>query len=649
MDRPWIMRTYSGHSSAEASNRLFRDNLARGQTGLSIAFDLPTQTGRDSDDSLAKGEVGKVGVPIGSIEDMERLFDGIPLDETNVSMTINATAPWLLALYIATAERRGIPRSALRGTVQNDLLKEFLSRGTYIFAPGPSMKLTTDIIEFTVAEMPRWNPINVCGYHLREAGATPVQEAAFTMATAIAVLDAVDVPPEVLPRVVGRVAFFCSSGIRFVEELCKMRAMVRLWDRICRERYRVDDAKLRRFRYGVQPASLELTAAQPENNVVRIAIEALGVLLSRTGRARALQLPCWNEALGLPRPIDQQWALRTQQILAFETDLLEYGDLFDGSPIIEERVTAMEAEAWALIERIDALGGAVAAVESGWIKGELVAANARRIREITTGERTLVGVNRFRESLPSPLVDGPTFLVPDPAEEAAQIERLEEHRRRRDQDAVSAALAALHDAVAAGDNVMPASIACAHAGVTTGEWTRCLAAHHGDYVAPTGLSGGASGADRKGRDAARAKVTAAATALGRPVRILIGKPGLDGHSNGAEQIALAARDAGMEVIYAGIRSTPAQIVSAAIQEDVHLVGLSVLSGSHLSVVPEIARGVDVPVVVGGIVPPADAKILRAAGVAAIYGPADRDLGRVIGDLADIAAGRAMDTIKSSLT
>jgi (2R)-ethylmalonyl-CoA mutase len=638
-DQPWIFRTYSGHSTASASSELYRANLAKGQTGLSIAFDLPTQTGYDPDHPLAQGEVGKVGVPICSIEDMDTLLEGIPLDRMNTSMTINATAAWLLALYIAVAERRGIDRAELQGTTQNDIIKEYLSRGTYVFPPQPSMRLTTDMIEFTVEEVPRWNPINVCSYHLQEAGATPVQEVAFALANAIAVLDAVKVRPERMPQVVGRISFFCNAGIRFLEELCKMRAFVRLWDRITQDRYGVEDPKYRLFRYGVQVNSLGLTEAQPENNIPRIVLETLGVTLSKVGRARAVQLPAWNEALGLPRPWDQQWSLRIQQILAYETDLLEYEDVFDGSTVVETKTREIEEQAWAETQRILEMGGATAAIESGYMKRALVESNTARVRAIETGERVVIGVNRFQTSETSPLVKDidASILSVDESAERAQIERLRAHRDRRNDSEVRAALENLRDVVANGGNVMPPSIRCALAGVTTGEWTDTLRSLFGEYRAPTGVDASAGVPDLQRAQAIRKRVDDVSGRLGRRLKILVGKPGLDGHSSGAEQIAIHARDAGMEVVYEGIRLTPDQIVRSAEQEGVHLVGLSILSGSHLTLVPQIAKRVRVPVVVGGIIPPLDAEKMREAGVAAVYTPRDFDVFRIIDEIVDIAA------------
>jgi (2R)-ethylmalonyl-CoA mutase len=638
-DRPWIFRTYSGHSNARASNELYRTNLAKGQTGLSVAFDLPTQTGYDPDHALARGEVGKVGVPVGSIEDMAALFDSIPLDQMNTSMTINATAAWLLALYIAVAEQRGIDRKQLQGTTQNDIIKEYLSRGTYIFPPEPSLRLTSDTIEFAVKEVPKWNPINVCSYHLQEAGATPVQEVAFSLANAIAVLDSVNVPAELMPQVVGRISFFCNAGLRFIEEMCKMRAFVSLWDRITRERYRVEDPKFRRFRYGVQVNSLGLTEEQPENNIPRIVLETLAVTLSKSARARAVQLPAWNEALGLPRPWDQQWSLRIQQILAYETDLLEYGDLLDGSPVIEAKTREIEEGAQAEIDRILELGGAVEAVESGYMKRALVESNTARVNAIEEGERTVVGVNRFQESEPSPLVQdlSSSVLSVDESAEREQLDRLESHRARRNDDEVRAALTNLRDVVQSGGNVMPPSIRCAHAGVTTGEWADTLRSLFGEYRAHTGVDAPISLREVTEAQAIRKRIDQLSEKLGRRLKILVGKPGLDGHSSGAEQIAIHARDAGFEVVYEGIRMTADHIVRSAEQEGVHLVGLSILSGSHLALVPQIVSRVQVPVVVGGIIPPADAEKLREEGVAAVYTPRDFDVFRIVGEMVEIAA------------
>jgi ethylmalonyl-CoA mutase len=644
-DRPWVFRTYSGHTSARASNALYRANLAKGQTGLSVAFDLPTQTGYDADHPLARGEVGKVGVPISSIEDMEMLFDGIPLDQMNTSMTINATAAWLLALYAATAENHGVDPHALEGTTQNDLIKEFLSRGTYVFPPEPSMRLISDMVAYTVDAMPRWNPINICSYHLQEAGATPVQEIAYSFANAIAVLDAVraraDLPDEALPRVFGRISFFLNAGIRFVEEICKARAMTELWDELGRERYGVADDVLRRFRYGVQVNSLGLTEAQPENNVIRIVLEALGVTLSKKARCRALQLPAWNEALGLPRPFDQQWSLRIQQILAYETDLLEHADLFDGSHVIEAKVAELKKEAKAELARVLEMGGAVAAVENAYMKRRLVESHTRRLQAIESGEQVVVGVNAFTESEPSPLVSGEgSILKVDASAEHEQVERLEAFRRKRSASEVAAALRNLREAVANGQNVMPPSIRAAHAGVTTGEWADMLRAIFGEYRAPTGVVAREREMTSEATEKVRRRVKALGARLGRPLKILIGKPGLDGHSNGAEQIAVRARDAGMEVVYDGIRLTPAEIVQSARDEGVHVIGLSILSGSHGVLVRDVlaglaAAGLAVPVVVGGIIPDDDAAELRRAGVKRVYTPKDFDLTRLMDEIVDV--------------
>jgi ethylmalonyl-CoA mutase len=647
-EQPWLIRTYAGHSSAEASNALFRENLARGQTGLSIAFDLPTQTGYDPDHPLAQGEVGKVGVPIAHLGEMERLLDGIPLERMNTSMTINATAPWLLALYIATAERRGIARAALSGTTQNDTLKEYLSRGTYIFPPAPSLKLTADVIAFTCREVPKWNPVNICSYHLQEAGATPVEELGFALANAIAVLDAVKESGAVgaaeLPAVVGRISFFVNAGMKLITEVCKLRAFALLWDEIAQGRYGVGEERFRRFRYGVQVNSLGLTEQQPENNVYRILIEMLAVVLSKRARARAVQLPAWNEALGLPRPWDQQWSLRAQQIVAYETDILEFEDIFDGSPVIEAKVAELAEAARGELARIAELGGAVQAIEQGYMKRRLVESNARRIAEIESGRRKIVGVNAFAESAPSPLTQAADggFLTVDPQAERRQIEQLGAWRSARDSAKVAAALGALAEAAREGRSIMEPSIACAHAGVTTGEWAGALRTVFGEYRAPTGIAGTAAGAT--GLTELRQRVEAAARRLGRRPKILVGKPGLDGHSNGAEQIALRARDAGFEVVYEGIRLTPARIANSALEEGVHLVGLSVLSGSHLPLVTEVvqkmrAAGIgEVPVVVGGIVPEEDAARLRASGVARVYTPKDFDVTRIMGELVQLIEG-----------
>jgi ethylmalonyl-CoA mutase len=646
-DRPWVIRTYAGHSSAQTSNALYRRNLAKGQTGLSVAFDLPTQTGYDPDDELARGEVGKVGVPVSHLGDMRTLFDGIPLDGANTSMTINAPAMWLLALYVAVADEHGADRTRLAGTTQNDIVKEYLSRGTYVFPPGPSMRLITDMIAWSVAELPRWNPINICSYHLQEAGATPEQELAYALCTAIAVLDSVrdsgQVPPERFGDVVGRISFFVNAGLRFVEEMCKLRAFARLWDEITRDRYGVEDPKQRRMRYGVQVNSLGLTEAQPENNVQRIVLEMLAVTLSRDARARAIQLPAWNEALGLPRPWDQQWALRMQQVLAYETDLLEYEDLFDGSRVVEAKVAELVEGARAEIDRVQEMGGAVAAVESGYMKGRLVASLAEQRRRMESGETVVVGVNRFESTEPSPLQAGGAAAVEtvDPATEAAAVEAVRAWRAARDAGAVQAALDALRDAAKTDANLMEASLACARAGVTTGEWAGVLRGVFGEFRAPTGVGAAVGGGDAGAVTAVRDRVRAAAEELGSPLRMLVGKPGLDGHSNGAEQVAVRARDVGFEVVYQGIRLTPSQIVAAAVQEDVHVVGLSVLSGSHLEVVPAVVDGLraagadDIPVVVGGIIPPEDAAVLRERGVAAVFTPKDYKLTDMMGGIVDL--------------
>jgi len=643
-DKPWIFRTYAGHSTAPDSNALYRKNLAKGQTGLSVAFDLPTQTGYDSDHVLAKGEVGKVGVPICHLGDMRALFDGIPLDTMNTSMTINATAAWLMALYIAVADEQGAPRAALQGTIQNDIIKEYLSRGTYVFPPAPSMRLIKDVILFTTKEIPKWNPINVCSYHLQEAGATPVQELAFALATAVAVLDTVKASGEVSPDkfgdVVGRISFFVNAGLRFITELCKMRAFTELWDEITRERYGIADAKQRLFRYGVQVNSLGLTEPQPENNVARILIEMLAVTLSRNARARAVQLPAWNEALGLPRPWDQQWSLRMQQILAYETDLLHYGDIFDGSDEIKQRVEDLKHQAREELNRIEEMGGAVTAVDTGYMKQQLVESNTARLEAIERGEQIVVGVNKFLESEPSPLAGvADSILTISEDAERGQIERLKAWRTCRDDTTVAEALRDLKRAASGGSNIMPASIACAKAGVTTGEWGWTLREAFGEYRAPTGV-GRAMRNDVTGLDDIRADVDRVSRKLGRRLTFLVGKPGLDGHSNGAEQIAVRARDAGMQVVYEGIRLTPEEIVEAARKEKAHVVGLSVLSGSHLPLVEDVVGrmkrvGLDVPVVVGGIIPPEDAAELEKAGVAAVYTPKDFELNRIMSDVVRI--------------
>ena len=642
-DKPWLIRTYAGHSTAEKSNELYRTNLARGQTGLSVAFDLPTQTGYDSDHVLAKGEVGKVGVPISHLGDMRTLFDGIPLDRMNTSMTINAPAAWLLSLYIATAEAQGVERSKLQGTTQNDIIKEYLSRGTYIFPPEPSLRLTADTIGFTYREVPKWNPMNVCSYHLQEAGATPVQELAFALVNAIAVLDAVkargQVPDADFPKVVGRISFFVNAGIRFITEMCKMRAFAEMWEDITLNRYGIADPKQRLFRYGVQVNSLGLTEQQPENNVYRILLEMLAVVMSKNARARSVQLPAWNEALGLPRPWDQQWSLRLQQIVAFETDLLEYGDIFDGSKEIAARVEALKQEALAEMGRIADMGGAVAAIEAAYMKQRLVESNLKRLAAIESGEQTVVGVNAYTEGAASPLSGGgqESIMTVDESVERGQIERLNAWRATRGGAAVKAALAELVAATKEDRNVMPASIECAKAGVTTGEWTDALRGVFGEYRAPTGVARAAGVTDGR-LEATRREVDAVSRRLGRRIKMLVGKPGLDGHSNGAEQIAVRARDCGMEVVYEGIRLTPERIVNAALEESVHVVGLSILSGGHVSLVGDVLKGLreagigDVPVVVGGIIPPADAEALIAAGVSRVYTPKDFDLTQIMRDV-----------------
>ena len=644
-DRPWVMRTYAGHSSATESNALYRRNLAKGQTGLSVAFDLPTQTGYDADHILARGEVGRVGVPVGHLGDMRALFEGIPLDQTNTSMTINATAMWLMALYQVVAEEQGADITKLTGTIQNDIVKEYLSRGTYVFPPGPSIRLTTDVIAYTVTHLPKWNPINVCSYHLQEAGATPVQEIAFAMCTAISVLDAVrdsgQVSREKMGDVVARISFFVNAGVRFVEEMCKVRAFAQLWERVTAERYGIADPRSRRFRYGVQVNSLGLTEAQPENNVQRIVLEMLAVTLSRDVRARAVQLPAWNEALGLPRPWDQQWSLRIQQVLAFESDLLEYGDLFNGSSVVAAKTAELLAGAEAEMATVLAMGGVIPAVESGYLKAQLVASHAARRARIESGEDKVIGVNSFTTSEPSPLTAdlGAAVQQVNPAAERETLANLGRWREHRDETAVRGALDRLRaDAAQDGVNLMAASLACARAGVTTGEWSFALRDVFGVYRAPTGVSGSAATAQPDGEMAAvRAAVAATAEELGTArLRLLVGKPGMDGHSNGAEQIALRARDAGFEVIYLGIRLTPEQIVTAAVAEDVHCVGLSILSGSHGQLVPEVLRRMrragagDLPVVVGGIIPAADAETLRAGGVAAVFTPKDFGITAIIG-------------------
>jgi ethylmalonyl-CoA mutase len=647
-DKPWIFRTYAGHSTASASNALYRKNLSKGQTGLSVAFDLPTQTGYDSDHPLAKGEVGKVGVPICHLGDMRALFDDIPLGAMNTSMTINATAAWLLALYIAVADEQSVPRETLQGTTQNDIIKEYLSRGTYVFPPAPSMRLIKDTILFTTREMPKWNPMNVCSYHLQEAGATPEQELAFALATAIAVLDTVQAAGGVndFGEVVGRISFFVNASTRFVAEMCKMRAFGELWDKITRERYGVTDPKQRLFRYGVQVNSLGLTEQQPENNVYRILISMLAVTLSKQARARAVQLPAWNEALGLPRPWDQQWSLRMQQILAYETDLLDYGDIFDGSAEIAAKVEGLKKAALEELDHIERLGGAIAAVEMGYMKNQLVESNTARLEAIERNEQTVVGVNRFVETEPSPLTTGDDTIMTVPHEvEADQIARLNAWRAVRDDKAVAASLDELRRAAHGGANIMPASIACAKAGVTTGEWGLALRSAFGEYRAPTGV-GTAVRNDTSGLDGIRSEVDRVSRKLGRRMKFLVGKPGLDGHSNGAEQIAVRARDAGMDVVYEGIRLTPEAIVAAAAENEVDVVGLSILSGSHLPLVRDVVTRMkeaglgEVPVVVGGIIPPQDAQVLKDAGVAGVYTPKDFELNRIMSDLVRIVEGAA---------
>lgn len=647
-DKPWIFRTYAGHSTAEKSNALYRGNLAKGQTGLSVAFDLPTQTGYDSDHVLARGEVGKVGVPIAHLGDMRTLFADIPLEKMNTSMTINATAGWLLALYAAVAEEQGADVSKLNGTVQNDIIKEYLSRGTYVFPPKPSLKLIADVAEWCHHSAPKWNPMNVCSYHLQEAGATPQQELAFALATACAVLDEAKVraPAEDFPAMVGRMSFFVNAGIRFVTELCKMRAFTEMWDELCATRYGIEDARHRRFRYGVQVNSLGLTEQQPENNVYRILLEMLAVTLSKNARARAVQLPAWNEALGLPRPWDQQWSLRMQQVLAYETDLLEFGDLFDGNPAIEKKVAELKEGARDELARIDEMGGAVSAID--YMKAKLVESNTARLNAIERNQTTVIGVNRFTETEPSPLTTGEGgILVVDPGVEADQIARLNAWRAARDERAAQAAIAELRAAAAEGRNVMGPSIAAAKAGVTTGEWGQVLREVFGEYRAPTGVAKSAA-VDAEGLDEIRAAVTAVSDRMGRRLKFLVGKPGLDGHSNGAEQIAVRARDCGMEVVYEGIRLTPAQIVNAALEESVHVVGLSILSGSHLPLVEDVMRRMreagleDVPVVVGGIIPEADAVALKKHGVARVYTPKDFRLNKIMADIVELVSAEHLE-------
>jgi len=644
-DKPWIFRTYAGHSTASESNKLFRANLAKGQTGLSIAFDLPTQTGYDSDHKLSRGEVGKVGVPICHIGDMRALFDGIPIAAMNTSMTINATAAWLMALYIAVAEEQGVARASLQGTTQNDIIKEYLSRGTYVFPPKPSLRLTKDMILFTTREVPKWNPMNVCSYHLQEAGATPVQELSYALATAIAILDSVKASGEVsqddFAEVVGRISFFVNAGMRFVTELCKMRAFAELWNEITLERYGIQQEKFRRFRYGVQVNSLGLTEQQPENNVYRILIEMLAVVLSKNARARAVQLPAWNEALGLPRQFDQQWSLRMQQIMAYETDLLEYGDIFDGSAEIERKVEELKQQARAEIAQIDAMGGAVAAIETGYMKSRLVESNTQRLESIESGEQVVIGVNRYLDSEPSPLLAGNDAiqLVPEHVEQD-QIKRLQDWRTARDQTAVASALEGLRKAALSGSSMMEPSILAAKAGVTTGEWGEILRQSFGEYRAPTGVSASARQVSDN-LDEIRSEVERVSLLLGRRLTFVIGKPGLDGHSNGAEQIAVRARDSGMDVVYDGIRLTPQDILSAAQDKQAHCIGLSILSGSHIPLVRETlqlmkAAGMDhIPLIVGGIIPPEDERKLLEEGVRAIYTPKNFNLNRIMLDIVSI--------------
>ena len=646
-DRPWLIRTYAGHSTASASNALYRSNLAKGQTGLSVAFDLPTQTGYDSDHVLAHGEVGKVGVPVSHLGDMRALFADIPLEKMNTSMTINATAPWLLALYIAVAEEQGADVSTLQGTVQNDLIKEYLSRGTYICPPKPSLKMIADVAEYCYAHVPKWNPMNVCSYHLQEAGATPEQELAFALATATAVLDELKprIDPSDFPAVVGRISFFVNAGIRFVTEMCKMRSFVDLWDEICEQRYGVRDPKYRRFRYGVQVNSLGLTEQQPENNVYRILIEMLAVTLSKKARARAVQLPAWNEALGLPRPWDQQWSMRMQQIMAFETDLLEFDDLFDGNPAVDAKVEALKQGARHELGNLDAMGGAIAAID--YMKSQLVGSNADRLGRIERGETVVVGVNKYQAGEPSPLMTGDGgIMVVDPAVEQDQINRLSQWRDDRDDKAVDTALAALRAAAAAGQNVMPASIAAAKAGVTTGEWAAQMRAVHGEYRGPTGVSMGQSN-KTEGLDDLRNAVDMVSDKLGRRLKFLVRKPGLDGHSNGAEQIAVRARDCGMDIAYEGIRLTPEQIVAAAKADAAHVVGLSILSGSHIPLVADLMQRMQaaglahIPVIVGGIIPDDDAENLRRMGVSRVYTPKDFELNTIMMDIVTLADPKAI--------
>lgn len=641
-DRPWLIRTYAGHSTAKASNALYRGNLAKGQTGLSVAFDLPTQTGYDSDHVLARGEVGKVGVPVCHLGDMRTLFDQIPLEDMNTSMTINATAPWLLALYVAAAEEQGADTSKLQGTVQNDLIKEYLSRGTYICPPKPSLKMIADVAEYCYTNIPKWNPMNVCSYHLQEAGATPEQELAFALATATAVLDELRprVPAEDFPTLVGRISFFVNAGIRFVTEMCKMRAFVDLWDEICLERYGVQDPKMRRFRYGVQVNSLGLTEQQPENNVYRILLEMLAVTLSKNARARAVQLPAWNEALGLPRPWDQQWSMRMQQILAYETDLLEFDDLFDQNPAVDRKVEELKSGARAELANLGSMGGAIDAID--YMKSRLVDSNADRLNKIERNETIVVGVNKWQQGEQSPLqTEDGGIMVVDPAVEDEQITRLEQWREIRDDAAVQSALAALREAARKGENVMPASIEAAKAGVTTGEWAAQMRTVHGEYRGPTGVSASVSN-KTEGLDDIRDAVNVVSDKLGRRIKFLVGKPGLDGHSNGSEQIAFRARDCGMDIEYDGIRLTPEELVASALETRAHVVGLSILSGSHIPLVEDMMKRMreaglgDIPVIVGGIIPDDDAERLRAMGVARVYTPKDFELNAIMKDIVTLA-------------
>jgi len=647
-DKPWLFRTYAGHSTAAASNALYKTNLAKGQTGLSVAFDLPTQTGYDADHPMARGEVGKLGVPVGHLGDMRTLFDGIPLAEMNTSMTINATAAWLLALYVVAAEEQGADRGALNGTTQNDIVKEYLSRGTYIFPPGPSLQLTTDTIVWCAQEAPRWNPLNICSYHLQEAGATPVQELAFALANACAVLDGVkasgQVPDEDFPRIVGRISFFVNAGVRFLTEICKMRTFTEMWDDICRTRYGVEDSKFRRFRYGVQVNSLGLTESQPENNVYRILLETLAVTLSKNARARAVQLPAWNEAMGLPRPWDQQWSLRLQQVLAFETDLLEFGDIFDGNPVIEAKVRELTDATNEELARVAEQGGVVAALESGYLKRELVAAHARRRRDIEAGDLIVVGVNRYTETAESPLTTGEdgAVLSVDPAVEAAEIAKMRAWKAGRDSKAVAAALADLESAARERRNIMEPSVAAARAGVTTGEWGEALRQVFGQYRPPTGIAADAAASET---EPLAARVRALADAMGHTPRFLVGKPGLDGHSNGAEQIALRAQSAGFDVIFRGIRQTPDEIAELALSENADLIGLSILSGSHMVLADAVRaalaeRGLGhLPIVIGGIVPRCDAEALKAGGIAAVFTPKDFDISEILDRVTGIAEAK----------